>query len=138
MSRENLSCSYLVPFDPHDTGEPFGFMRARVSGRERWWLVQVWADDDPEETIRLRFLAQEGPGAEVTAPAAQFAGRPWYPIPWISDEVPRGHAPAVRLTLDMPRGIRITKEWGPGAIDEAGRHTVLRMLEVAFGGHVDA
>jgi hypothetical protein len=135
----DLSRSYLVPFDPYDTGEAFGFMRATVSGRTEWWLTQVWADDDADETVMVRFLNPAGPGSlEVTARAAQYAGRPWYPIPWISDDVPRGHAPAYRLTLDAPRGVRITHEWGPGDLGEDGRASVRATLEEALGGPVDA
>ena len=135
----DLSKSYLVPFDPYDTGEAFGFMRASVAGRDQWWLVQVWADDDADETIRVRFLDAAGPlEPEVTARAAEFAGRPWYPIPWISDDVPRGHAPAYRLTLDMPRGVRVTHEWGPGDIGDDGRASVRASVDEALGGRVDA
>ena len=133
----DLKRSYLVPFDPQDSGEPFGFMRANIDGRDQWWLVQVWAADDPDETVMVRFLDQGGPGDEFSDAAQHYAGRPWYPIPWISDDVPREHAPAFRLSLDMPAGVRITHEWGPDIIGSTGRKTVERMLGKVLGGYVD-
>lgn len=133
----DLSQTYLVPFDPSDTGEPFGFMRANINGRDHWWMVQVWADDDPDETIMVRFLDQEGPCGELVEPAEHYAGHPWYPIQWISDDVPRRHSPAFRLALDMPGGVRITHEWGPDEIGESGRKTIHRMLSQAMGGSSD-
>lgn len=134
----DLKHTYLVPFDPDDTGEPFGFMRANINGRDQWWLVQVWADDDPDDTVRVRFLNQEGPGDEFEDAAEGYRGRPWYPISWISDDVPKRHAPAFRLSMDFPEGVRITHEWGPDAIGDTGQKTVLSMLDKAFGGLIDA
>jgi hypothetical protein len=131
-----LKQTYLVPFDPHDTGEPFGFMRANISGREQWWLVQVWAEDSPDETVMVRFLEQTGPDGELIDLAETYAGRPWYPIAWISDEVPNRFAPSFRLALDMPGGARITHEWGPDPIGEDGRKTVQAMIDKACAGFV--
>lgn len=133
----DLKKSYLVPFDPDDTGEPFGFMRANINGRDQWWLVQVWADDDSDDTVWVRFLDQDGPGEEFEDMAEGFRGRPWYPIPWINDDVPRKHSPAFRLALDMPGGVRITHEWGPDGIGEVGQKTAQSMLDKAFRGLVD-
>lgn len=133
----DLKSTYLVPFDPDDTGEPFGFLRANINGRDQWWLVQVWADDDPDETVRVRFLNQEGPGDDFEDAGEGFRGKPWYPIQWISDEIPKRFAPSFRLSLDMPGGKRITHEWGPDPIGESGRKTIDRMLEKACEGFVD-
>lgn len=133
----DLAKTYLVPFDPNDTGEPFGFMRANVCSRDQWWLVQVWADDDADDAVMVRFLEQAGPGEELVDRAENYAGKPWYPIPWISDEVPRRFAPAFRLSLEMPEGLRIVHEWGPEPIGDAASKTVHRMLEQALGGLID-
>ncbi len=132
-----LKSTFVVPFDPHDTGEPFGFLRANISGRDQWWLVQVWAEDNDDETVMVRFLEQAGPGNELVDVAAGYAGRPWYPIPWISDEIPHRFAPSFRLSLDMPGGRRLTHEWGPGPLGDSGRRTIDRMLDKACGGFVD-
>ena len=133
----DLTQTYLVPFDPHDTGEPFGFMRANISGRDQWWLVQVWAEDTDDEAVMVRFLEQTGPGEELVDYAENYAGRPWYPIQWISDEIPKRFAPSFRLSLDMPGGRRMTHEWGPESIGESGRKTIDRMIDKACEGFVD-
>lgn len=133
----DLSRSYLVPFDPNDTGEPFGFMRANISGRDQWWLVQVWADDTTDETVMVRFFEDTAPGIVMDVPAENYAGRPWYPISWISDEVPKRFAPSFRLALDMPGGVRITHEWGPDEIGEQGRKTLQSMIDKVCAGFVD-
>lgn len=133
----DLKQSYLVPFEPHDTGEPFGFMRANVSGLYQWWMVQVWAEDNEDETIMVRFLEHNGPGSELVDFADNWAGRPWHPIPWISDEIPGRFLPSFRLSLDMPSGRRMTHEWGPDAIDETGRKTIDQMIDKACEGFVD-
>lgn len=129
--------SYLVPFDPNETGEPFGFMRASISGRDQWWMVQVWAEDIPDETIMVRFLDQDRARDDFIDFAENYAGRPWYPIPWISDEIPKRLAPSFRLSLDMPSGKRITHEWGPDPIGESGRKAVEQLVGEALGGFVD-
>ena len=133
----DLKQTYLVPFDPHDTGEPFGFMRANISGRDQWWLVQVWAEDTDDEAVMVRFLEQAGPGEELVDYAENYAGRPWYPIPWISDEIPRRFSPSFRLSLDMPGGVRATHEWGPDEIGETGRKTLQSMIDKVAAGYVD-
>ena len=133
----DLKQSYLVPFDANDTGEPFGFMRANIGGREQWWLVQVWAENDRDDTIKVRFLEQDGPGTELVDFADNYAGLPWYPIPWISDDIPRRRAPSFRLSLDMPEGNSITQEWGPDEIGDSGRKEVAQMLDKVFAGFVD-
>lgn len=132
-----LTQTYLVPFDPHDTGEPFGFMRANISGRDQWWLVQVWAEDTADEAVMVRFLEQAGPGEELVDYAENYAGRPWYPIQWISDEIPKRFAPSFRLSLDMPGGRRMTHEWGPKPIGESGRKTIDLMIDKACEGFFD-
>jgi len=134
----DISKSYLVPFDPDNTGEPFGFMRANINGRDQWWLVQVWAEDDADETVMVRFLEPDGPGNEFEDMAEGFKGRPWYPISWLSDDVPKRQAFSYRLQLDFPEGVRITHEWGPGAVDPAGKRTIVGMVEKAVGGLADA
>lgn len=85
----------------------------------------------------VRFLEQDGPGNKLVDFAENYAGRPWYPIPWISDEIPKRFAPSFRLSLDMPGGRRMTHEWGPDALGESGRKTIDRMIEKACEGFVD-
>lgn len=130
----DLRKSYLVPFDPEDTGDAFGFMRAQVSGIDQWWLVQVWAEDDPDETVMVRFFDRDDRGRETVDVAENYDGCPWYPIPWISDEIPGEFHPSFRLSLDMPGGIRIAHEWGPEPMDASGRETITGMLEKVYEG----
>ena len=140
MTKANLNDTYLVPFDPFDCDGPFGFLRANITGRDQWWLVQVWTEEeDGDDKVYIRFLDQEGPNADHVDNADNFAGRPWYPLQWMNDDVPTPRfAPAFRLTLDMPDGQRITHEWGPEAIGDAGRKTIDRMLTTACAGLVAA
>lgn len=137
MTKTNLKDTYLIPFDPFNHDGPFGFgyMRANITGREQWWLVQVWTDETGDEDMKMiRFFDMYGPEDDFTDNAENFAGRPWYPLQWIADEVPTGFAPAFRLTLDMPGGTRLTHEWGPEPIGDAGRKTIDRMIEKACAG----
>ena len=135
MTKANLSNTYLVPFDPFDCDGPYGFLRANITGREQWWMVQVWTEEDGnDEKTYIRFLDADGPDSDHADNAENFAGRPWYPLQWIGDEVPTRFAPAFRLTLDMPGGQRITHEWGPEPIGDAGRKTIDRMIEKACAG----
>lgn len=126
--------SYLVPFDPDNTSEPFGLMRAEVDGIDQWWLVQVWADGDPDETVMVRFIDQDGPGGDTIARGYRYSGCPWFPIEFLSDEVPRRYAPQFRLQMDFPEGLRITHEWGEGASSDAVRESVLSAVEDAIRG----
>lgn len=132
---KNLKHTYLVPFDPFDHDGPFGFMRANITGREQWWMVQVWTDyTGHEETVFIRFLGAEGVDTDHVDYAETFTGRPWYPLHGMPDEVPTRVAPAFRLTLDMPGGQRITHEWGPEPIGDLSRKTIDRMIEKACAG----
>jgi hypothetical protein len=113
-----LGGSYLVGFDPNDTGEPFGFLRVARGGPEQWWLVQVWASDGPDEDVMVTFLNPSGPPVDDPVPADEFTGCAWYPIPWISDEIPRRFLPEYRVTIDAPDGRRIVHEGGADCLGE--------------------
>jgi len=128
----DLSNTYLLPFDPEDTGEPFGFLRTDISGRDQWWFVQVWAGDDPDETIMVRFFEQAGPCAEMSSEADFYRGRPWLPIGMPSDDLPHKFSPSHRVRLDMPGGRSLTHEWGPAQLSEEGRKCLLTALSKSF------
>lgn len=135
---QKLSGSYLVPFNPNDTGEAFGLLRATIAGRDQWWLVQVWAAEDAEETVMLRFLDIDGPDADITDQAVRYRGLPWFAMPWISDDIPRRQTPALRVQVDFPAGLRVTQEWDASAVSEATPRTVIDAIGRAIKGQVHA
>jgi hypothetical protein len=122
---KTLTGSYLVPFNPNDTGEAFGLLRATIAGRDQWWLAQVWAADDADETVMLRFLDIDGPDGDFTDQATRYRGQPWFAMSWISDDIPRRQVPALRVQLDFPGGQRVTREWDAGALSDATPRTVI-------------
>lgn len=135
---QRLSGSYLVPFNPNDTGEAFGLLRATVAGRDQWWLAQVWAADDAEETVMLRFLDIDGPDGDVTDHAAHYRGQPWFAMSWISDDIPRRQTPALRVQVDLPAGVRVTQEWDLAAIGEATPSAVFNAIDRVIKGRAHA
>lgn len=135
---QRLSGSYLVPFNPNDTGEAFGLLRATIAGRDQWWLAQVWAADDAEETVMLRFLDIEGPNGDITDQATRYRGLPWFAMSWISDDIPRHQVPALRVQVDFPGGRRVTQEWDANAASKAAPSAVIDAIGRAIEGPVHA
>ena len=135
---KHRTTSYLLPFDPHDTGEPFGLLRANISGRAQWWLVQVWADDDADESIMVRFLDLDGPNGDFLDAAENYRGLPWFAISWISDDIPRRSCPVIRVQLDFPQGVRVSHEWQDVGLVHVDPAAILKTLDLAFRSSISA
>lgn len=129
--------SYLVPFDPNDTGEPFGLLRTSISGPAHWWLAQVWAADDGDDSVMVRLLDIDGPDGDLIDYAEHHRGCPWFAISSLREDIPGRACPTVRAQFDFPYGIRVAQEWQDlqeGPIDPAD---VLKAVDRALREAVD-
>lgn len=119
-----MTLSAYQKYNPADRAEQYGWLWTENAKGEPGWHMVFTIED--EEQLRLYFVI-----VDHTEDAEDFAGQLFLPV---SEPPSDGtEPPGYILTLDDPRGVRVTFSWGAeGALNDDFAETIRTAIERAI------